>query len=79
MKVSEDWIENQLTSIEYGLLSGPPSLNPRAVDAILRDVDGFIERWMRYPDDLKKIRQLILDMNGVDIFTQATTVPDFLR
>ena len=69
----------RLTSFNYGLLSGPPQLYPKAVEAILANVDGFIELWVDRPDDIKKIRQLILDMNGVDIFTKASTVPDFLK
>ncbi|QLQ06751.1 MAG: hypothetical protein HZY76_12335 [Anaerolineae bacterium] len=68
-----------MTSIKYDLLSGPPTLNPEAVEAILANVDRFIEQWIAYPDDIKKARQLILDMNGVDIFAKASTVPDFLK
>lgn len=69
----------RLTSIEYGFLSGPPKLNPKAVEAILANVDRFIEQWIAYPEDLKKVRQLIQEMNGIDIFTRASTVPDFLK
>jgi 5-methylcytosine-specific restriction endonuclease McrA len=69
----------RLTSIEYECLSGPPRLNPKAVEAILANVDRFIEQWIAYPDDLKKVRQLIQDMNGIDIFASASTVPDFLQ
>jgi 5-methylcytosine-specific restriction endonuclease McrA len=69
----------RLTSIEYDLLSGSPRLNPEAVEEILANVDDFIEQWIAYPDDIKKVRQLISDMNGVDIFTRANTVPDYLK
>lgn len=69
----------RLTSIEYDFLSGPPSLNPKAVEAILANVDRFIEQWIAYPDDIKKVRQLIKEMNGTDIFEWASTVPDFLK
>ena len=69
----------RLTSIEYDFLSGPPRLNPRAIEAILANVDRFIEQWIAYPDDIKKVRQLILDMNGIDIYARASTVPDFLK
>ena len=69
----------RLTSIEYDFLSGPPRLNPKAIEAILANVDRFIEQWIAYPDDIKKVRQLILDMNGIDIYARASTVPDFLK
>lgn len=68
----------RLTSIEYDSLSGSPRLNPTAVEEILANVDRFIQQWIAYPDDIKKVRQLILDMNRVDIFAQASTVPAFL-
>jgi hypothetical protein len=69
----------RLTSIEYDVLSGAPRLNPTAVEAILANADRFIEQWIAYPEDIKKVRQLILEMNGVDIFVSATVVPDFLK
>jgi len=69
----------RLTSIEYDFLSGPPQLNQKAVEAILANVDRFIEHWIAYPDDIKKVRQLVLDMNGTDIFAGASTIPDFLK
>jgi hypothetical protein len=33
----------RLASIEYDFLSGPPVLNPKAVEAILANVDRLIE------------------------------------
>jgi len=69
----------RLTSIEYDVLNGPPTLNPKALEAILANVDRFIEQWIAYPDDIKKIRQLIQEMNGTDIFAGASTVPNFLK
>ncbi len=69
----------RLTGITYDVLSGPPLLNPLAVESILANADRFIEQWIAYPDDIRKVRQLILDMNGVDVFASATTVPAFLK
>lgn len=69
----------RLTGIEYNFLCGPPRLNPKAVEKVLANVDRFIEQWIAYPDEIKKIRQLIQDMDGVDIFTLASTLPDFLE
>jgi len=69
----------RLTSIEYDFLSGPPRLNPKAIEAILANVDGFIEQKIADPDDIRKVRQFIQDMNDIDIFARASTVPDFLK
>ncbi|MGI0015169.1 MAG: HNH endonuclease [Nitrososphaera sp.] len=69
----------RLAGFPFKLLSGPPLLNEATVQAILANVDTFIERWIAYPDEIKKVRQLILEMKGVDIHESATTVPDFLK
>lgn len=69
----------RLTSIDYDLLDGPPQLNPNAIESILANVDRFIEQWIAYPDDIKKLRQLIQEMTSMDIFANASTVPDFLK
>lgn len=69
---------SRLTSIEYDLLSGSPQLNPKAIESILVNVDRFIEQWIPYPDDIKKVRQIIQETTGTDIFALASTVPDFL-
>jgi len=68
-----------LTGIPFDILSGPPKLNPEALKKILANVDKFIEDWIEYPDDIKKIRYLILEMEGIDIFERAKHVPDYLR
>lgn len=69
----------RLTGFQFDLLSGPPKLNDAAVTEILANVDKFIEQWIAYPDEIKKVQRLILDMNRVDIYTSASTVPDFLQ
>ena len=68
-----------LTGIPFGLLSGPPKLNPEALRKILANVDKFIEDWIEYPEDIKKIRNLILELEGIDIFERAKYVPDYLK
>jgi 5-methylcytosine-specific restriction endonuclease McrA len=68
-----------LTGYPYELLSGPPKINPKALQKILANVDKFIEDWIGYPEDIKKIRALILEMEGIDIFEKAKYVPDYLR
>jgi len=68
-----------LTSIPFELISGPPKLNPKAVRKILANVDKFIEDWIEYPEDIKKIRNLILEMEGIDIFEKAEDLPTYLK
>jgi 5-methylcytosine-specific restriction endonuclease McrA len=68
-----------LTGYPYSLLSGSPKINPKALQKILANVDKFIEDWIKYPDDIKKIRKLILEMAGIDIYEKAKHVPHFLR
>jgi len=68
-----------LTGIPFDILSGKPRLNPEALKKILANVDKFIEEWIEYPEDIKKIRNLILEMEGIDIFERAKHVPDYLK
>ncbi|HEY81666.1 MAG TPA: hypothetical protein G4O01_00030 [Dehalococcoidia bacterium] len=82
---SEVYSESQLrklsvlTSIPYEILAGPPKLNPEAVQWLVENVDAFIEQWIRYPDEIKKVRNLVLEMTGTDIFKHAKVIPDFLK
>lgn len=66
------------TGIAFEMLAGEPTLNPEAVAAILDDVDEFIESWVHYPEEIKKVRRLVLERTGVDIYDEARFVPDFL-
>lgn len=68
-----------LTSIPYNVISGPAKLNDKAVTAILANADRFISRWIRYPDEIRSVRRLILEKKGLDLFAAATTVPEFLK
>ena len=69
----------RLTGIEYALLAGPPRLNEAAVQAILEAPDEFIETWIHYPADIKKVRRLVMEVQAVDIFEHASHVPPHLR
>jgi len=68
-----------LTGHPYELLEGPQQINEAAVQLIIDDVDGFLETWIPYPNDIKKVRRLIREHTGADIFDMATTVPAHLR
>lgn len=81
---SEVYSKNQLkklavrTGIPCEILSGKPFLNPDAVQWLIDNIDTFIERWITYPGEIKRVRSLVLEMGGKDIFQNATTVPAFL-
>ena len=68
-----------LTGIPFDVLSGKPKLNPESLKKILANVDKFIEDWIEYPEDIKKIRNLILEMEEIDIFEKAKYVPKYLK
>lgn len=68
-----------LTGYEYELLAGPARINDAAVRGILADVDTFLQVWIPYPEEIKKVRRLIRDQTGVDMYAFARNVPDHLR
>ena len=69
----------RLTGYGYALLCGRPVVNDEAVAEILADPDAFIEEWIAYPEDIKRIRKMIQEHTDTDIFGNATHVPDYLR
>jgi hypothetical protein len=68
-----------LTSIQFELLKGPAQLNPKAVEEILANIDKFIQDWIHHPEEIRRIRDLILEMRKIDIYEKAKHVPDFLK
>lgn len=68
----------RLTGYEFALLAGPPQLNEEAVATICEDPDSFIEEWIHCPGDIQRVRQLVLEMAGIDLFEKATEVPAYL-
>ena len=69
----------RLTGYGYDLLSGPPRINDAAVEEIQADPDAFIEEWIPYPEEIKKVRNLIQEYANIDIFSEAVHVPAHLR
>lgn len=67
-----------LTSLPFDLLAGPPKLNPDAVRFIRANVDSLLVQLIRYPAEIRRIRDLILRMEGNDIKEGASTWPSFL-
>ena len=68
----------RLTGFTYAVLSGPPIVNAAALDEILADPDAFIEEWIHYPENLRKVRRMIQDHANIDIFESAKHVPSHL-
>lgn len=69
-----------LTGIPYEVLSGKPKLNPDAIKKLQANIDDFLVRWgAKYPDEVCNVRNLVLEMEGIDIYKNAHFVPDFLR
>ena len=54
-------------------------MNEDAVESILLDTDTFIEEWIGYPEEITRVRRLILEYTNTDILEGATHVPDYLR
>jgi hypothetical protein len=82
---SEVYTESELkklavcTGIKYKVLAGEPLMNPEAVKWLVQNVDYFIERWIKYPDEIMRIKRLVLEMTGENIFTYAKIVPEHLQ
>lgn len=62
-----------LTGISYRELVGPPVFNPDAIER-LRDgefVEELFQKFARYPDELLRLRNRILDAEGFDFLQSA--------
>ncbi|HXG65065.1 MAG TPA: hypothetical protein VNO70_08145 [Blastocatellia bacterium] len=68
-----------LTGILYEMLNSDPYFNPQAIAYLKGHMDEFLEKWIRYPDEIKRLRRSILQIEGIDIYDFASQVPDFLR
>jgi 5-methylcytosine-specific restriction endonuclease McrA len=66
-----------LTGINFDLLAGPPRFNPEAVQWIRDNIDEFLARWVEQAPEIARLRDRILEVEGVDIYEGATNVPDF--
>jgi hypothetical protein len=69
-----------LTGIQYEVLSGKPKLNPDAIKRLQANIDDFLVRWgAKYPDEVRSIRNLVLEMEDIDIYNSAHYIPPFLK
>ncbi|MEV8135892.1 hypothetical protein [Microbacterium aurantiacum] len=65
-----------LTGLDFDLLSGPPRINPDALE-LLRDgtfVDSLFEKYAHYVPDLIKIRNRVLSIAAVDFFASSSNI-----
>ena len=68
----------RLTGHRYALLSGPPCVNEAAVEEILADPEAFIDEWIPYPEEIRRVRSMILEYTEADIFEGVDYVPGYL-
>ena len=68
----------RLTDYHHALLSGPPCINEAAVEEILADPVAFIDEWIPYPEEIRRVRSMILEYTKADIFEGARHVPRYL-
>lgn len=65
-----------LTGFDYNLLAGYPQYNPEAIRALHNSVlvDGLLEKFAAYMDEVIKLRNRILREIGFDFFTASTSI-----
>lgn len=71
----------RLTGIPYRELTGPPRFNPEAIEK-LRDpefVEGLIDKFARYPNEMLKLRNRILRSEGFDFLAVSPNVSENWR
>ena len=68
----------RLTDYDYALLAEGPQINQAAVQKIVSDADAFIENWIPYPNEIKRLRKMIMEYSEIDIFDSASHVPKSL-
>ena len=68
-----------MTGYPYDLIASQPTVNEDSILKILEDTDAFIEEFIRYPNEIKRVRRLIREYGNVDIFEHARHVPDYLQ
>jgi hypothetical protein len=60
------------TGIVYSVLAGPAHFNPAALQRLHENADATIQRWVRYPNRLRALRERILVATGEDVFGGAS-------
>ena len=69
---------SRLTGYSYAILSGQPMINESAVEEIINNIDIFIENWIQYPEEIKRIRRIIMEYVSTDIYDGAAHIPPHL-
>lgn len=67
-----------LTGFSYELLSGEPTYNPQALEALHNpdEVDKLLVKFAAYMDEVIKLRNRILKDTGYDFFSVSTTISE---
>ncbi len=71
-----------LTGIQYETLAGPPHYNPEAIERLKssEQVDLLLTKYAAYMPEIIKLRNRVLEHEGVDFFQYATTIsPAWIR
>ena len=71
-----------LTGIKYELLTRPPHYNPEAIERLKtsEQVDRLLTKYAAYMSEIIKLRNRILDREGLDFFEVSTTIsPAWVR
>ena len=71
-----------LTGVEYETLAGPPHYNPEAIERLktAEQVDQLLTKYAAYMPEIIKLRNRILDHEGLDFFKFSTTIsPAWIR
>ena len=65
-----------ITGIDYGLLSGPPTYNPEALQRLAQPdfVDSLLVKFSAYMEEMIKLRNRLLRETGTDFFKTSTTI-----
>ena len=71
-----------LTGIPYEILAGPPHYNPEAIERLKtpEQVDQLLRKYAAYIEEIIKLRNRVLEHEGIDFFDYSTTIsPAWIR
>lgn len=65
-----------MTGIDYATLTDEPHFNPEAIARLGEpdEVDALVTKYAPYMDEILRVRNRLLDANGLDIFAVSTIV-----
>ena len=65
-----------MVGIPYEILAGPPHYNPEAIERlkIPEQVNQLLTKYAAYIEEIIKLRNRVLEHEGVDFFNYSTTI-----